>query len=413
MKIGDFAAKYGLNITAVRYYVDKALLTPERKNNQYIFNKTCMEDMEKILKYKSFNFSLEEIELLFFLEKTSKFRDDTVVDIFSELLNHKLAELKNEEKNIHAVIERLESEIANFPKTHHDDHIPINGVPLTFIPYLYCSVCGLPLSLSSADIADNKILRGELTCSCGYGDEISDGVILCHGYTETTPFKAFKNIESVASITEDFGSEYRLLIDRTYMWIYHNLPEYTDRRNIMVGPFTYNFILKYCQNFGKETTFIVTDPSLRRIQKLREYMTGFDFQTVFLAGSPENLPLKKGCVDIYIDDFSATNCIFTYNESPYKHISPLLNRRGMSLGIFSDYFEAPKSLRNFKKDHPDFIPEKMSFPVIKNDLAINGMAFAESKILGKTSGKEKEFLRQEGNEKVSVMGYKAVKKRRI
>lgn len=65
MKIGDFAAKYGLNITAVRYYVDKALLTPERKNNQYIFNKTCMEDMEKILKYKSFNFSLEEIELLF------------------------------------------------------------------------------------------------------------------------------------------------------------------------------------------------------------------------------------------------------------------------------------------------------------------------------------------------------------
>lgn len=31
MKIGDFAKKYGLNITTVRYYVERALLTPERK----------------------------------------------------------------------------------------------------------------------------------------------------------------------------------------------------------------------------------------------------------------------------------------------------------------------------------------------------------------------------------------------
>ena len=54
MKIGDFAKKYGLNITTVRYYVERALLTPERKNNQYVFTPSCMEDMEKILKYKSF-----------------------------------------------------------------------------------------------------------------------------------------------------------------------------------------------------------------------------------------------------------------------------------------------------------------------------------------------------------------------
>ena len=93
MKIGDFAKKYGLNITTVRYYVERALLTPERKNNQYVFTPSCMEDMEKILKYKSFRFSLEEIELLFFLEKTTKFRDETVLGIFSRLFKHKQAEL--------------------------------------------------------------------------------------------------------------------------------------------------------------------------------------------------------------------------------------------------------------------------------------------------------------------------------
>ena len=101
MKIGDFAKKYGLNITTVRYYVERALLTPERKNNQYVFTPSCMEDMEKILKYKSFRFSLEEIELLFFLEKTTKFRDETVLGIFSRLLKQKQAELEKEEEKIH------------------------------------------------------------------------------------------------------------------------------------------------------------------------------------------------------------------------------------------------------------------------------------------------------------------------
>ena len=75
-------------------YVERALLTPERKNNQYVFTPSCMEDMEKILKYKSFRFSLEEIELLFFLEKTTKFRDETVLGIFSRLLKQNQAELE-------------------------------------------------------------------------------------------------------------------------------------------------------------------------------------------------------------------------------------------------------------------------------------------------------------------------------
>lgn len=74
MKIGDFSKKYNMNITTVRYYVERALLTPERKNNQYIFNKSCMDDMEKILKYKSFHFSLEEIELLFSWKKPQNLR---------------------------------------------------------------------------------------------------------------------------------------------------------------------------------------------------------------------------------------------------------------------------------------------------------------------------------------------------
>ena len=38
MRIGDFAKKYGVNVTAIRYYIDSALLTPQRRNNQYAFD---------------------------------------------------------------------------------------------------------------------------------------------------------------------------------------------------------------------------------------------------------------------------------------------------------------------------------------------------------------------------------------
>ena len=92
MKIGQFAKKYDINITTVRYYIERSLLTPERKNNQYIFNEECMRDMEKILRYKEYRFSLEEIELLFFLEKTSNGSDEDIMEIISDIFEENITE---------------------------------------------------------------------------------------------------------------------------------------------------------------------------------------------------------------------------------------------------------------------------------------------------------------------------------
>ncbi|MDO4546341.1 MAG: MerR family transcriptional regulator [Bacillota bacterium] len=414
MKIGDFARKYGLNITTVRYYVDKALLTPERKNNQYIFNRSCMEDMEKILKYKEYRFSLEEIELLFFLEKTSKFRDETVLQIISQLLAQKKAELQREQQSVLKAIKKLDLEIENFstmtPK--ESDEEDRNGLPFSFLPYLYCPKCKTPLRLESASIANNKLTKGELLCDCGYQAEINDGVILCEGHSESTPFKAFDNIRSVSAITEEFSNEYRILIDKTYLWMYHNLPESTQPQNILAGPFSFNFLLKYCQRFPDSATFIVVDPSLKRIAKLQSYMKEFDFQTVYIAGNMDAVPLREACADIYIDDFSATNCIFTYNRSKYRFIAPLLKKGCIIAGIFAEYNKAPKSLANFKEDHPDFLPEKMTFSHLKADMKSVGINLTERKEIGSTTGNEKHFQRHLPGEQISVLGYKAIKERK-
>ena len=190
--------------------------------------------------------------------------------------------------------------------------------------------------------------------------------------------------------------------------MYHQIPTGDEHRIVMAGPFTFNFLLKYCQEFSRNTTFVIIDPSLKRISKMQKYMKEFDFQTVFIAGTLDKIPVRRECIDIYADDFSSVNCIFTYNKSPYRYISPLIKKKGMVAGIFTDYGKAPKSIMNFKKDHPDFIPANMSLPKI--NIEENGMKFAESKLIGKTSGREKEFRRQIDNETIPVLGFRAVKK---
>ena len=100
MRIGDFAKKYDMNVTAVRYYIDNALLTPQRKNNQYIFDQSCIDDMNKILEYKECGLTLEEIELMFFLEKTSKFQDETILQIVQDLFKEKIDVFKEEQAKI-------------------------------------------------------------------------------------------------------------------------------------------------------------------------------------------------------------------------------------------------------------------------------------------------------------------------
>lgn len=282
MKIGQFAKKYNINITAVRYYVEKALLTPERKNGQYIFNDSCERDMEKILKYKDYRLSLDEIELLFFLEKTSKLKDQTILEIISEVFADKKRMLEEEIVALQGIVKKLDEEAKCF-KTARIAETPntVNGIPFSFIPYLYCPKCGKPLVLDSVSIANNKISKGEIGC---------------------------------------------------------------------------------------------------------------------------------GCVDVYIDDFSITNCIFVYNRSIYGSISPLMKHKGRVIGIFVDYEAAPNSLENFKKDLPNFKPEKMKLKTIKADLELNSMTMSETRTIGKTTGDEQHFPRNVVSEQVPILGYKAVKK---
>ena len=404
MKIGTFARKFNMNSSAVRFYIQNGLLVPERKNGQYEFGRDCILDMENILKYKNYRFSLEEIQLLFFLEKTSRFQDRVVLEVCADMLKNKRKELIGERDHLNGCIEDLAAEIDNLPCFPEAEPSPAS-VPFSFIPYLYCPRCQTPLQLDAASLSGGRLHRGDLWCDCGYRAVIDDGIILCESASEDTPFKAFENVESVVSMAQQFSPGYRMLFEKANLWMYNRIEEAAQMPgHILAGPFTLNFLLKYIENLDPANTFIVADPSKKRIEKLRTYLSDLSCSVVYIAAEPRDLPVKHASVDVYM-----VNYMFTYDRFPASDIAPLLKGRSLVAGIFVSYASAPKSIANFKKIHPGFSPEKMTLRGLKREWASAGVSVTGEKSIGMTTGSEQHFTLQTAGEQVEVIAYAAKK----
>lgn len=408
MKIGEFAKKYGINPSAVRYYIDKALLSPKRENGQYSFDQTCVEQMDRIMRYKKCKFSLEEIEILSYYEGATNLKDKAVIREILQMFHEKAASIQREMESMEEVLQYLRQEIGHYQRLEESaqSQKQLAYVPLETLGLLHCPSCHGPLSLKAADLESRGVVRGELVCACGYRAVISDGMLLCEGALENTPFKAFENVDTVLAITDEFSTAYRTLIEKSHLWMYQQIV--AGRRSIhtaLAGPFSYNFLLKYMKTLPPDVLYVVVDISVRKLEKLKEYFSDFGKNILYIAGDIDKLPLKQESVDLYIDDFSGCNYIFTYNRELLGIVTPLMKRHGILLGHFVDYSRAPKSLENFRKDHEGFQPELMRLKKLYRDFSDAGIKLLEENNFGFPEGNQQDFVRNVSGEKVALIGY--------
>lgn len=409
MKISAFANMFDVNVSTVRHYINSGLLVPDVKNGQYFFDQECEDDMKNIIKYKNYRFSLEEIQLLFFMEKASRFQDELVLEVCTEILKHKKDELIKEKKELTKNINSLEEDIAKMP-----DVITVGdvkwGVPFAMIPNLYCPKCQIPLELDSAKLSNNYLFAGEIKCTCGYSARIEDGVIVSGEKREDTPFKAFENIESVVSLKEEYSHQYRSYIAKAYLYMrdqIHN--DDGTARVVLAGPFTFNFLLEYIDKLGTHNSFIIMDPSIARINKLKRLLSDTEYDILYFAGDSKDLPIKQGSIDVYIDDWSTVNMLFTFDEYNTSLIAPLLKNKAIITGLYADYTQSPKGISNFIEDNPSFTPKKMTFSRLEFDWNQNGVKIKDKKSIGQTNKTEKHFPRAVVGESIEVFGYTAKK----
>ena len=409
MKIGEFAKKFHINNSTVRYYIKNGLLNPGQKNEQFVFDDECLSDMEKIIKYKRYRFTISEMQLLFFLEKTSRFNDKLVNELCLDILRNKKVELLNEIEELNGDISDLDKEIKTFPKVPETAEEKA-GVPYSAIPLLYCPACNLPLQLNSASISKGMIQNGYLSCECDYEANIRDGVIICKDYEAESPLKAFNNIESVISAKDEFSPLFRKLYHNAYLYMTGKILQHSDDpMTILFGPFTYNHILENIEKLGRQNTYIVVDPSIKRIKKIKQYLAAEDYKIIYIVGKSEDIPLKSSSVDVFVDDYSTSNQIFSYNTFNAGRISSYLKNKGLVTGLFTSYHQAPKSLAAFTKDHPDFDSSKLTMSNVKMTWEDNGIFLNDEKSIGYTTASGKHYLRDNPGEPVEVICYASSK----
>ena len=69
VEIGEFSCKTGLTIDTLRYYNKIGLLEPVKINNRRHYTEDDLEKAVIIIKLKNLNFTLDEIRILFDLDK--------------------------------------------------------------------------------------------------------------------------------------------------------------------------------------------------------------------------------------------------------------------------------------------------------------------------------------------------------
>ena len=409
MKIGEFAKKFHINNSTVRYYIKNGLLNPGQKNEQFVFDDECLSDMEQIIKYKRYRFTISEMQLLFFLEKTSRFNDKLVNELCLDILRSKKEELLKEIKELNSDISDLDEEIKTFPKVSAMTEKKA-GVPYSAIPLLYCPKCNLPLQLNAATIAKGMIRNGHLSCECDYDANINEGIIICRDHEADSPLKAFNNIESVISAKDEFSPLFRKLYHNAYLYMTGRILGHSEEpMTILYGPFTYNHILESIEKLGKQNTYIVVDPSRKRIEKIKQYLAAEDYKIIYIVGKSEDIPLKNSSVDVFVDDYSTSNQIFSYNTFNAERIASHLKTKGLVTGLFTSYHQAPTSLAAFTKDHPDFESSKLTMSNLKMLWEDNGILLQDEKSIGYTTASGKHYLRDNPGEPVEVICYASKK----
>ena len=108
-------------------------------------------------------------------------------------------------------------------------------------------------------------------------------------------------MNSVYSATDEYSGVYRVLLDKGSLYMYQNMPSSDYPQIVMFGPFTCNYLLRFCNNLDKMHTYVVIDPSLKRIKRLQDYLVETDLQLIFITGGISEIPLRKDSIDIYID----------------------------------------------------------------------------------------------------------------
>lgn len=398
MKFGKFAQKFDVSKDTLRYYIKNGLLLPKKKGGQYSFDSQSSEDMEFILSMKEFGFTIDEINKLISLKRNLHPRDYRFNSFILDELDKKKSNLKMEIDRLYKKIDLLEKTKLSYLK--EESSFQKLGVSINLLKYLTCPSCGFPMDLDDARIEKSYIMSAKLKCSnCDSKLYIEDGIIVNDDF-ESLPIK-MEDLPIKENYEYWLGTHLAMnwkelkYLNQTefqrvflsYQWLYERLvsSKISNRPSIIMtseinsGRFLFYHLLNKLddKNPLRKSFIIVVLPDKKKAKKLKNLLEtlGTRLDLAIICANPNNIPIKEGCVDIFLDDYSSFYYLLREKKvlMDDSDFMKYLSKEGEIFGILpEDFFSLLRHL-NMGKESSDFLgklekrPEYIKLNNMKNN----------------------------------------------
>lgn len=310
MRIGEFSRRFSVTAETVRFYINKGLLVPASKNDRYAFSEQDITDMEFLLHLKSMRFSLSEIHRIMSIKRLSNLDSAEELSDYIAILKRHKKELIREKNKLEEVIDDLTYEIQNTTGKHTVMEKRSGGVSLAFLPYLACPHCQSNLDIQNCQITGDQIMQGTLTCSCGFSAPIVNGIIL----GQSGEISIYDGPDVERNCYRMMSPDLITLMQRDYQWILDKLDRTPTKGKLILEDFVndYCFCHANFEYMDPDALYIVADkfPEVVAMYKNLIDRLNLPNKVLYIAAGSQLLPLRKGCVDVYIDFASNEYAIF-------------------------------------------------------------------------------------------------------
>lgn len=401
LKIGPFAKFYNVSIDTIRYYIELGLLVPEKKGAHFQMNQSCLDDMDLILELKNLQFSLKEIQRFLTYKRLTVNID---ISYFRKLLLEKKNTFLEEKKKLNRFIRHINEKIYSIEQ-------PIEssssfGVPISFVPFLYCPYCKIPLNISDATIYNSTISEARLTCSCSYFTSINDGILITSNL-EHSPY-CILNDETMKAFTPNFVS----LAEKGDHWIIKLLKEQNLFNKIVIETnIDVSVTLpKDISSLNPGTIYIFSGFSLTMIKQLRLLIERNNpkLHVIYIQNTDHILPLKPGSIDIIIDSFTTNDMSSYRNAFPISLLKTYMNQDTKIIGNYLYYHDGATSLVNYRKLYPNSHQQVLYPNYLESNFEKEGFNIQEKSLLGSVDNPGIFLDYHEQGEKVNLLGYFAI-----
>ena len=406
MKIGEFAKKYNVPISTIRYYIEEGLLTPRKKGAQYDFNEANESEIQLLIDLRESSFSLEEMRQFVNISRILDEKDPARYKELKALFRGKRARLTQQIQDIKGTIhtinlklDDLEAKESILVPSHQSTPSPAvsHGLPLSFLTYIACPDCGRPLDMENAKLSAGTVLSGTLKCSCGYEGRIEDGIIYVDSHIDLDQDPVFCDdyfSDPFTSGDESLFYECFLSAPQGYLsinyeartWINEIVQERLSPPGIILFPdiasvFPY---LYSDSEYLQKAILVIMGLSKKATIATRKHMDTLDsdLNIIYIVSPSNRLPLRKKTIDLLVDYLSSYNYAFFFDRPFYDYIDSYFSDTASIAGFLSYYKPGSESVRNITDEYSHAMNPFIDLSSYMENLRSHGYTITADKAIG-------------------------------